>query len=990
MINEKYASAVAIVGMSGRFPGAGDLDEFWTNLRLGVDSITDFTQEELIADGVDPAEVAKGAYIRSKGVLTDADRFDADLFGFSPKDAEILDPQHRLLLETAWSALEDAGYNPRAVPAPTGVYVGGGLTDHAIAVLSDARLQRELGRTQLALLTDKDTLASWISYRLGLNGPSAVVGTACSTSLTAVHMAVQSLLLGECDIAVAGGVGVDTLAKRGYVHQEGGIASSDGRCRPFDVHSSGAVPGNGVGLVVLRRYEDALRDGDRVHCLVRGSAVTNDGAAKIGFTAPGTAGQVAAITQAMAAAGVTPQEIQYLEAHGTGTRLGDQIEVSAATEAFGAPAGAPQWCGIGSVKSNIGHLDTAAGIAGLLKTVLMLKNRQLVPMANFTAPNPALGLGATPFRVVDRTAPWPRPDGGRRLAGVSSIGMGGTNVHMILEEAPDEEEQPAPDDGPQLLVLSALTGRGLAAGAEALAARLARHDDVPLSDVVHTLRTGRAELQTRGYVVARGRESAVRELRSMKPSSVRQAGAPDGLILVLADESGLHRGMGSELHRMFPVFREAFSDCAKRLSDVHGIDLSSPVPHAPSGRDTVRDRHAALFSLEYAAVQLWKSWGITPAVTVGHGLGEYVAAVLSGVLDLDDALHLVTVRADLISRTEPGRMVAVALPEAAVGPLLGDAVAVASVRGPHECVLSGPVRAMDEVGARLTSRGVRWTVLDERHALHSACMDPVLDEFEARASAVRFTASSAVHFSGVEGGSVAAGRIASARYWREHLRGTLRFGDAVRAAGRISDGALLQIGGGDLVESARGVLPDRPAHTMFREGEEGFLTLMALGSLWASGHRVAWSAPAPAFRRAHLPGYVFAGKSHGSYRLFDHDGGRTANAPDVPVPESAAPATREQEHARSVRARIVELLVETLGVGPQEFGMSFIAAGGDSMGSVHLVSRIQDALGIEVPVTLLLEATSLDELATQIAELKNAPARSSLIEDLLTEVESEG
>ncbi|MFJ9563739.1 type I polyketide synthase [Streptomyces fuscichromogenes] len=977
MIDDRHASAVAIVGMSGRFPGAGNLDEFWENLRTGTGSVTDFSPEELVADGADPAEVAKDAYIPAKGVLSGADRFDADLFGFSPRDAELLDPQHRLLLECAWSALEDAGYDPRAVPDLTGVYVGGGLTDHAVAVLSDPRLHRERGRTQLALLTDRDTLASWISFRLGLGGPSIAVSTACSTSLTAVHMAVQSLLLGECDIAVAGGVGIDTPARRGYLHQEGGIASADGRCRPFDADSSGTVAGNGVGLVVLRRHEDALRAGDRVHCLIRGSAVTNDGSAKIGFTAPGTAGQVAAITQALDTAQVAPREIQYVEMHGTGTALGDEIEVSAITEAFGGSAGTPQWCGIGSVKSNIGHLDTAAGVAGLLKTVLMLKNRQFVPTVNFTAPNPALGLDATPFHVVDRTGPWPRPDGGARLAGVSSIGMGGTNVHMVLEEAPDQEERSATGDRPELLVLSALTERGLTAAGEALAARLEQADGVPLSDIAHTLRRGRAELETRGYVVANGRTDAARRLRSLTPSPARTAAAP---VLVLADPSTPRPGAGAELYATFAAFREAFGDCAKHLSDRHGIDLEPPAAHHREP-GTVRDRHTALFGLAYATARLWSDWGIAPSVTVGHGIGEYVAAVTSGLLSLHDALDLVVTRADLIARTEPGRMVTVGLPASGTAPLLADGMALAAVLGPRACVVSGPIRAMDEFTAGLTAAGTRWTAGEERHALNSPCMDPVLDEFEAKVAGIRFGTPSGTQVSGVDGARVAAGRMATAGYWRDHLRGTLRLGDAIEAAGRISDGALLWIGGGP----AGAPLPDRPCHTVFGEAGEASGTLAALGALWAAGHPVTWSVPPSGFRRAHLPGYVFDGRSYGAYRLFEHDGG----GPAVES-EPADPAEEKGQDADPVRAQVVELLIDTLGVGPDEFGLSFIAAGGDSMGSVHLVSRIEDALGVEVPVALLLTGDSLDELATQIAELKNRPAQDPLIEDLLLEVQAEG
>ncbi|MBF8194662.1 polyketide synthase, partial [Nonomuraea sp. K274] len=393
------APAVAIVGMSGRFPGARDLGEFWANLRDGVCSITDFTENELLTAGVDPTELRAPGYVPAKGFLADAGRFEHELFGFNAAEAAALDPQHRLLLETAWSALEDAGYDPRAAPVRTGVYVGGAPTEHATAAQVDRRLRGRHGPMQVRVLTDREFLAGWLSYRLNLDGPSLTVHTGCSTSLATVHVAVQALLLGECDLALAGGVSVDSPYRRGYVYEPGGIASPDGRCRPFDEKAAGTVGGDGVGLVVLRRLEDALSDGDPIHAIVRGTAVANDGAARVGFTAPGVDGQTAAIVEAWAAAGLDPAEAQFLEAHGTGTDLGDRIEVAAAAAAFDGAAR----CAIGSVKSNVGHLNAAAGVVGLIKAALMLRHRTMVPTVNVTRPHPDLDLESTPFHLL--TAP---------------------------------------------------------------------------------------------------------------------------------------------------------------------------------------------------------------------------------------------------------------------------------------------------------------------------------------------------------------------------------------------------------------------------------------------------------------------------------------------------------------------------------------------------------------------------------------------------------
>ncbi|MFB6772696.1 beta-ketoacyl synthase N-terminal-like domain-containing protein [Streptomyces sp. NPDC056337] len=426
--------AIAITGLSGRFPGAPSIVQYWNNLRDGVCSLTDFTEEQLLTAGVPATEVRHHSYVATKGWLAKADRFDHTLFGFNRTEAAALDPQHRLLLETAWSALLDSGFDPRKPPPRTGVYVGGSNTEHMLAARTSPELAAALGTTQVRILTDREFLAPWISYRLGLTGPSIGVQTACSTSLTAVHLAAQALLLGECDTALAGGAALDAVGPRGYLYHPGGIYSPGGRCHPFDEKAAGTVPGNGVGLVVMRRLEDALADGDPIRAVIRGSAVTNDGAGKIGFTAPGIEGQTAAITEAWATAGLDPAQAQYLEAHGTGTDLGDRVEVAAAAAAF-ASAGKGQIV-LGSVKANIGHLDTAAGVAALTKATLMLQQRTMLPQTGATHPHPALDLESTPFRLLNEATDWPAANGEPRRAGITAVGLGGTNVHIVLEEAP--------------------------------------------------------------------------------------------------------------------------------------------------------------------------------------------------------------------------------------------------------------------------------------------------------------------------------------------------------------------------------------------------------------------------------------------------------------------------------------------------------------------------------------------------------------------------
>ena len=534
-------TAAAIVGMSGRFPGAADIAGLWDNLRAGVCSISDFDEAELVADGEDPAELRRTGYVPAGAHLAGADRFEAPLFGFNRTEAGVLDPQHRLLLETAWSALEDAGFNPRDAPDRTGVYVGGGNTEHALAARTDRRLSTEYSGLQLGVLTDREFLAPWLSYKLNLNGPSINVQTACSSSLTAVHLAAQALLLGECDVALAGGVGVHSVRKHGYHYAEGGVLSPDGRCRPFDEKAAGTVPGNGLGLVVLRRLADALADGDPIRAVIRGGAVTNDAATRVGFTAPGVDRQTAAIVEAWATAGLDPSSARYIEMHGTGTALGDRIELAAVTAALAGGDGADGdaadgRCVIGSIKSNLGHLDAAAGIAGLIKVVLMLENRCLAPTVGVDQPRPELASERSPVRLLTTDAqPWHAPSSGDpRRAGVTSVGIGGTNVHVVLEEAPAPDVvsgRPAGHDDEhwQALPLSARTEKQLALTADRLAALLESPNSPALADVALTLRVGRAELDTRGYVLARTSAEAAAALRALacgtKPTDV----APDPL-----------------------------------------------------------------------------------------------------------------------------------------------------------------------------------------------------------------------------------------------------------------------------------------------------------------------------------------------------------------------------------------------------------------------------------------------------------------------------
>ncbi|MCS6844070.1 MAG: type I polyketide synthase, partial [Caldilineales bacterium] len=646
-------AAVAIVGMAGRFPGAPDVETFWEHLRRGVEGVRDFTDEEMLAASASPADLANPLYVRRGGALEGIELFDAAFFGIYPREAEIMDPQQRLFLETAWEALERAGYNPETYPGAIGVFAGMGLSTYLMFNLLQNRSVRETVLPyQLGLANDKDYLATRVAYKLNLRGPSLTVQTACSTSLMAVHLACQSLLNYGCDMALAGGVTVNPRQKAGYLYQEGGILSPDGYCRPFDARANGTVSGNGVGIVVLKRLADALADGDTVYAVIRGTAANNDGSAKVGFTAPSVEGQAEVIANAQAIADVTPDTISYVEAHGTGTSLGDPIEIAALTEVWRRQgANRPHVCAIGSVKSNVGHLDAAAGIASLIKVALALHHEAIPPSLHYTAPNPNIDFVHSPFFVNAALRPWPRTPGRPRRAGVSSFGIGGTNVHAVLEEAPEGVPAPAeerPSRPWQLLLLSARTPTALDQATRNLADHLRRQTDADLPDVAYTLQVGRKHFPHRRMVVCRSAAEGVAALEEPGHSLTAEAPAdPAGVVFMFSGQGSQYVGMARDLYEREPVFRAELDHCCALLQRHLGFDLRSVLFPAPSDETVASHRliqtavtQPALFAVEYALARHWMAWGVQPAAMIGHSIGEYVAACLAGVFSLEDALAL--------------------------------------------------------------------------------------------------------------------------------------------------------------------------------------------------------------------------------------------------------------------------------------------------------------------------------------------------------------
>ncbi|MEM7587771.1 MAG: type I polyketide synthase, partial [Acidobacteriota bacterium] len=713
--DDQNESCIAVIGMAGRFPGAEDVAQFWKNLCSGTESIVFFSDEELRAEGYDDELLSRPECVKARGLLEDIERFDAEFFGYSRREAEVMDPQQRIFLESAWTALEDAGYTPEGCPGPVGVFAGSSMNTYFLGFANDPELRKSAGDFLLGVGSEKDFLPTRVSFKLDLKGPSVSIQTACSTSLVAVHAAVQSLLNGECDMALAGGVSAGVPQKSIHLYQRGGIASPDGHCRAFDASAEGTVGGSGVGIVVLKRLDEAIADRDQIYAVIRGSAVNNDGADKIGFTAPSIEGQRAVIQEALEVAGVEPEDLAYVEAHGTGTPLGDPIEVAALKDVWGdAPADS---CGLGSVKTNIGHLDAAAGVAGLIKTVLAVRHGQVPPSLHFERPNPKIDFANSPFYVNTRLRSWEASEQ-PRCAGVSSFGIGGTNAHVIVAEGPQPTVD-APSRPNQLLLLSARSSEALDRMSVALGDHLDRHDETSLADAAYTLQVGRRPMRFRRTVVCGSRREAVAALRSPDLARVTTSvdeGAVREVAFLFPGQGAQFVGMGQALYQHEDLFRQEIDRCAEILRPVLGMDLRHVLYPTSGDSEEATQRltqtqisQPALFAVEYALAKLWIAWGVRPIAMMGHSIGEYVAACLAGVFSLEDGLLLVADRGRLMQAQPSGAMLTLALPEDQVLPLLGDDLDLAAVNGPARCVVSGPESAVEGLEQRLKEReGLSW------------------------------------------------------------------------------------------------------------------------------------------------------------------------------------------------------------------------------------------------------------------------------------------
>jgi phthiocerol/phenolphthiocerol synthesis type-I polyketide synthase E len=1005
---------IAIIGMAGRFPGARNIDEFWQNLRDGVESIAFFTSEELAASGVDPELLKDPSYVNAAGLLEEADSFDASFFGYSPREAEIMDPQHRIILECAWTAMEHAGYDPEWYDGLIGVFGGVAQNTYFIHNISVYRDLIDSGAPYVAMLgSEKDFPATRVSYKLDLRGPSINVQTACSTSGVAVHLACQSLLTGESDIALAGGARVRVPLKAGYVYVEGGIPSPDGHCRAFDEEAQGTLYGSGVGIIVLKRLADAVRDGDCIHAVIKGSAINNDGAARVGYTAPSVQGQAAVIEEALAMAEVDADTISYVETHGTGTPIGDTIEIAALTKAFRKTTDRVGFCPIGSVKTNIGHLDAGAAVAGIIKTVLALQHKLIPPSLHFERPNPQIDFENSPFYVNSKLSEWHAGDTPRR-AGVSSFGLGGTNAHIVLEEAAKVE--PSGESRPyQMLLLSTKSESSLERATSNITEHLRRNPDLNLADVAYTLQVGRRAFGQRRVLVCQDLDEAVAELTpsangfGSKVLTGSQPVKERSIVFMFTGQGAQYVNMAQELYQVELTFREQVDLCCDLLQPHLALDLRSVLyPGEGADLEAAAEQlkqtaitQPALFVIEYALAQLWREWGIEPQAMVGHSIGEYAAACLAGVFSLEDALSLVAARGRLMQGLPGGSMLAVLLPEKEIAPFLDETLSLAVINGPSLCVVSGEKEAIEGLEKQLSNKQVHCRHLRTSHAFHSKMMDPILDAFTEQIRQVRLNPPQIPFVSNVTGTWITSDEAVSPSYWAKHLRQTVRFSDCLQELSKEPSRVLLEVGPGHTLSTLARQHPDvtkeqivlsSTRHPKEQKSDVAFI-LNTLGRLWLAGIQVDWSGFYGDERRHRLPlptypferkrFWIDAGKQvYSAAFTASSSSEESEKAPLLHRTQSEQRADNTYEGAPrdAVEQSIADIWQKLLGVEQVRIDDDFFDLGGSSLIAVSLFAQIDRLFGKKLPLATLFEAPTVEQLANILRTPVSITSWSPLIE----------
>ncbi len=1070
--NKDEPNGVAIIGMAGRFPKAKNIDEYWQNLENGSDCISFYENEELIEAGCDPEAIKNLDYVKAKGEVAEVDMFDASFFGINPREAEVTDPQHRMLLECAWEALEHAGYDSSKFDGPIGVYAGKSM-DYYLLLNVYPRIRKEIsaGSLQAAIGNDKDSLTTTISYRLNLTGPAITIQTSSSTSLVALCVACQSLLTYQCDIALTGGITAGPPIKSGYLYQEGNIWSPDGHCRPFDSRAKGFVSGSGMGLVVLKRLDEAILDGDNIWAVIKGFAVNNDGYNKVSYSAPSVDAQARVVAEALAVADVHPETLQYIETHGTATNLGDPIEITALNQVFRAHTSKKHFCAIGSVKSNIGHLDNAAGIAGLIKVALSLEHKKIPASLHYENPNPKIDFENSPFFVNTELKEWktntdkdgtPIP----RRAGVTSLGMGGTNAHVILEEAPLISGSVGQwvSESYQLILLSAKTETALATKTTQLTDYLKTHhhdrdhdyDGLNLADIAYTLALGRRDFNHRRMILCQKFEDAITALEELTPGLVVDAVSDfieRPVVFMFSGQGAQYVNMGRELYENEPVFRQEMDRCFEILKPLMSFDLKeiiypgiSPQSTQSTQRENFKNKtfvpsassaveinqteitQPVLFMLEYSLARMWMDWGIVPKGMIGHSIGEFTAACISGCMDLEAALTLVAARGQLMHRQEKGAMLSAAIDESQIKEMLmgpGE-ISLAAVNSPKHSVVSGRTEDIEKLEKQLSEKNIFCRRLHTSHAFHSPMMAPIMKEFAGEVGKVKLSPPKIPFISGVTGTWIREEEACDPNYWARQLRQPVRFSDGILAILKDPARVLLEVGPGSslcvlakehtIIDNNTGSQPvtfSTIRHIKQTEPDMAFL-LKALGSLWLSGVPVDWKSyyKNEKRRRIPLPTYPFERKRYWleEFKEIKQVEVKTGQE-EVPTEETPAhiPAEAEtnkpgSENEKTFQPRpklsseyvpptnpleqqIGEMWEDILGIKPIGIEDNFFDLGGHSLLATLFLSQVLEKFQTRLELQSIFESPSIATIARLVQIEQNKSAHLEDVESILTEIE---
>jgi len=993
-VDDKHTSNqnhIAIIGLSGRFPSARNVSEFWDNLVDGKQCSVDLSDEALRESGVPEYLINDGNFVKKGYIVDDIDLFDAGFFQFTPREAEITDPQHRMLLECCYEAIEHAGYSSDSYDGLIGMYTGVGPMLYYIRnLLPNAELLDSVGTLRMSIGNEKSFASTMVSYKLNLKGPSINIDTACSTSLVAVHQACQSLLAYECDVALAGGVCLDVPQKIGMHYKEGSIISPDGLCRPFDADAKGTVKGNGAGIVVIKRLVDALEHHDTIYAVIKGSATNNDGAAKVGYTASSIEGQVEVVSEAIARAEVDPESIRFIEAHGTGTILGDPIEVQALSEAFQAPASQKPYCAIGSVKANIGHLDIAAGVAGLIKSTLALHHRLLPRTINFESPNPNIDFDGSPFFANTDNLPLAEDDDSIH-AGVSSFGIGGTNAHVILGSAPTMQTDPS-NRSQQLIILSAKSESALESQLRNLSAYLQDRPDLPLADAAYTLQVGRNEYRHRAAFVANGDESLTDVLAEggLALSSTVCDRDNAAVYFSFPGQGAQHSGMCADLYASEGLFRQEFDRCSKLFQQHLDLDLRDAVfsdGDARSINSTVISQ-PALFAVEYSLAKLWLALGIRPKGMIGHSIGEYVAACLAGVFTLDSAVKLISTRAKLMQSLPSGAMLMVHLSAQAVAPHVNERCSLAAVNGPGISVLSSDRETIEGLFDHFESREVACRMLQTSHAFHSWMLEPILPDFAAAFEGIQLSPPRIPYISNVSGDWIAADQATDPQYWLDHLRGTVQFADGLQTILQDKQAVLLEVGPNQVLTTlakrsfgTSAVATSRHPQDRRNDVENW---LKAVGSLWTEGVSVEWEALHGGAKRNRvaLPTHPFNRESYwvGAGRC-DGQSLETAGTPREQADDRLE--TESNAAPKTVPDHVNRMWREAFGLKSIRVSDNFFEIGGDSLLATQLIALIRQQLKVDVSITELFDAANFGEfvevIQSRVGSGEHLPAGNGIV-----------